>query len=120
MSKLDELIEKFAKDIDGVGEKVDDKLLRAVAKSCGPSLYRKDSALIAASDKTEVERMKQNFCVKKLGIKDTPKLDEGIAEVFTKYNKRQKHRAVVYYLLVKQFRKGSVFKEPKAETAANS
>jgi len=110
MSKIDELVEKYAADIEGLGLKVDKKLLRAVAKGCGPALYRKDSCLVAASDKKEVERMKQNFCIKKLGIKDTPKLDEGIKEVFKEYNKRQKQRAVVYYLLVKKFKKGSVYK----------
>ena len=50
--------------------------------------------------------------MKKLELKDTPKLDEGIAAVMETYGKsvRKKHRAVVYYLLVKHFRKGSVFK----------
>ena len=110
MSKIDELVEKYATDIEGIGEKVDKTLLRAVAKSCGPSLYKRDTCLVAASDPKEVERVKKNFCIKKLGIKDTPKLDEGIADVLKGYKKRQKQRAVVYYLLVKKFRKGSVFK----------
>ncbi|MDF1812862.1 MAG: DUF2853 family protein [Verrucomicrobiales bacterium] len=110
MSKIDELVEKYAKDVEEVGEKLDKTLLRAVAKGCGPSLYKKDTSLVAASDKKEVERVKQNFCIKKLGIKDTPKLDEGIAEVLKSYKKRQKQRAVVYYLLVKRFKKGSVYK----------
>lgn len=110
MSKLEKLLEKYAADIETVGEKLDQNLLRAVAKSCGPSIYRKDACLVAASDPKEVERMKQNFCIKKLGIKDTPRLDEGISEVLKSYKKRQKQRAVVYYLLVKRFKKGSVFK----------
>lgn len=110
MSKIDELCEKFAKDIEDLGMKVDKTLLRAVAKGCGPALYKKDTSLVAASDKKEVERVKQNFCIKKLGVKDTPKLDEGLAEVLKSYNKRQKQRAVVYYLLVKKFKKGSVYK----------
>ena len=110
MSKLDDLVEKYAADIEGIGEKVDKKLLLAVAKGCGPSLYRKDACLVAASDPKEVERMKKNFCIKKLGIADNDKLDQGIKEVFKAYSKRQKQRAVVYYLLVKKFKKGSVYK----------
>ncbi|MDF1753797.1 MAG: DUF2853 family protein [Verrucomicrobiales bacterium] len=110
MSKIDELVEKYAKDVEEVGVPLDKTLLRAVAKGCGPSLYRKDACLVAASDPKEVERVKQNFCIKKLGVKDTPKLDEGISEVLKSYKKRQKQRAVVYYLLVKKFKKGSVYK----------
>ena len=110
MSKIDDLVIKYAADIEGVGQKVDKKLLRAVAKSCGPSLYRKDACTVASSDPKEVARVKQNFCIKKLGVKDTPKLDEGLAEVLKGYKKRNKQRAVVYYLLVKKFKKGSVFK----------
>lgn len=109
MSKLDDLVEKYVADLESIGEKVDKKLLLAVAKGCGPSIYRNDAALVAASDKKEVERMKKNFCIKKLGLADGEKLDEGIKEVFKTYNKPRKQRAVVYYLLVKKFRKGSVY-----------
>jgi hypothetical protein len=110
MSKIDELVEKYAKDVDGLGMKPDKNLLRAIAKGCGPSIYRPDSALVAASNKDEVARVKQNFCIKKLGIKDTPKLDEGLSEVLKSYKSRRKQRVVVYYLLVKRFKKGSVYK----------
>lgn len=109
MSKLDDLLVKYAADVEATGEKLDKDLLHKVAKGCGPSIYRKDAALVAASDKKEVERMKQNFCIKKLGCADTPKLDETIQEVFKTYNKRQKQRAVVYYLLVKKLKKASVY-----------
>ncbi len=110
MSKLDELVEKYAKEIEALDMKVDKALLLAVAKGCGPSLYRKDACLVAASDPKEVERVKKNFCIKKLGCADTPKLDENLKEVFKTYNKRQKQRAVVYYLLVKKLKKSSVYK----------
>ncbi|MEO0415186.1 MAG: DUF2853 family protein [Verrucomicrobiota bacterium] len=110
MSKLDDLLVKFTEDLEGIGEKVDAKLLHAVAKACGPSIYRADAKLVAASDPKEVDRVKKNFCIKKLGVADNEKLDEGIKEVLKSYNKRQKQRAVVYYLLVKKFRKSSVFK----------
>ncbi len=107
MSKLDDLLVKYKADLEGVGEKVDDDFLRVVAKACGPSIYRTDSALVAMSDKKEVETVKKNFLIKKLGLADTPKLDEGLAAVKAKYTKRQKQRAVVYYLLAKHFKKKS-------------
>lgn len=109
MSKLDDLLVKYTADLEGLGEKVDAKFLRGIAKACGPSIYRKDAALVAMSDPKEVERVKKSFLIKKCGLKDTPKLDEGLAAVKAQYTKRQKQRAVVYYLLAKQFKKKSMF-----------
>ncbi|MEL7481909.1 MAG: DUF2853 family protein [Pseudomonadota bacterium] len=113
MSKRDELIEKYAKHLEEkCSMKPDMPLLTAVTKACGPSIYNADSSTVSASDPKELERVKQNFLVKKLGLKDTPKLDEGIAAAIETYGKstRNKYRAVFYYLLVKHFRKASMFK----------
>jgi hypothetical protein len=111
MSKLDELLVKYTADLEAIGDKVDAKLLRAVAKACGPSIYRKDASLVAVSDKKELGRVRKSFLIGKLGLKDTPKLDEGIAAVKKAYSKRNKYRAVFYYLLAKQFKKGAALKK---------
>lgn len=113
MGKRDDLIEKYAKDLkEKCGLEPDMKLLTAVTIGCGPSIYRKDASTVSATDKKELETVKKNFLIKKLGLKDTPKLDEGIAAVMDTYGRstRAKYRAVVYYLLVKQFRKASLYK----------
>ena len=113
MGKRDDLIAKYAEDLkEKCGLKPDMKLLTAVTIACGPSIYNKDSSTVAASQKKELETVKKSCLIKKLGLKDTPKLDEGLAAVMETYGKsvRKKYRAVVYYLLVKHFRKGSVFK----------
>lgn len=107
MSKLDDLLVKYTADLEGAGEKVDAAFLRAVAKSCGPAIYRADASLVALSDKKEVERVRTNFLIGKLGLSDTPKLEEGIAAVKEKYPKRSKYRVVFYYLLAKHFKKRS-------------
>ncbi len=51
--------------------------------------------------------MKANFLVKKLGLKDGPELDAAIDAVIETYGRseRNKHRAVVYYMLTKHFGK---------------
>lgn len=113
MSKRAELIAKYAEDLEKkCGMKVDMDLLTKVTIACGPAIYKDDASTVASGDKTELERVKKNFLIKKLGLKDTPKLDEGIAEAIETYGKsnRKKYRAVFYYLLTKQFRKASVFK----------
>jgi len=49
--------------------------------------------------------------IKKLGLTDSPELDKAIDAVIEKYGRsnRNKHRAVVYYLLAKHFKKESVY-----------
>lgn len=113
MSKRDDLIVKYAKDLEEkCGEKVDMKLLTAVTIGCGPAIYKADASKVSGSDKAELATLKKNFLIKKLGLKDSPKLDEGIEAVMVKYGKSNsnKQRAVVYYLLTKHFRKASYYK----------
>ena len=113
MSKRDDLIAKYAGDLEKkCNMKPDMKLLTAVTIGCGPSIYNADASTVSAGDPKELERVKKNFLIKKLGLKDSPKLDEGIQAVIDTYGRsnRSKYRAVVYYLLTKHFRKGSVYK----------
>ena len=112
MSKFQECLDTFDKGFKKLGMKYDANLLASVAKSCGPSLYNKDSSKVAATDKKEIERIRTNFLIKKLGLKDSPKLDEGIQDVIQQIGKsnRNKYRAMFYYLLTKRFRKSGVFK----------
>jgi len=112
MSKRDELIEKYAKALtEKAGVKVDMDLLRKVTIGCGPSIYNKDSSTISANDPAEMDRVRQNFLIKKLGLKDGPKLDEGLAAVIDQYGRsdRNKYRAAIYYLLTVHFKKKSVY-----------
>ena len=116
MSKRDELIEKYAADLkDKCGVKPDMDFLKKVTIGCGPSIYNADSSTVAASDKSELERVKNNFLIKKLGLKDSSDLDDAIASVIEQYGKsvKQKHRAVVYYLLAKHFKKEAVYDKKK-------
>ncbi len=113
MSKRDDLIAKYASDLEKkCGMKPDMKLLKAVTIACGPSIYNADASTVSAGDKKELDRVKKNFLMKKLGLADSPKLDEGIQACIETYGRsnRNKYRAVMYYMLTKHFRKGSVFR----------
>ena len=112
MSKRDELIVKYAADLkDKCGVKADMDLLTKVTIGCGPSIYNADSSTVSGSDASELATVKNNFLIKKLGLKDSPELDKGIATVMDKYGQsnRNKYRAVVYYLLTKHFGKESAY-----------
>ncbi|MFC4740707.1 DUF2853 family protein [Flavobacterium ponti] len=113
MSKRDELITKYAADLkDKCGVTPNMDLLTKVTIGCGPSIYNADSATVAGSDEKELVTVKNNFLVKKLGLKDGPELDKAIDAVIEKYGRsnKNKYRAVVYYLLAVHFKKESVYK----------
>lgn len=112
MSKRDVLIEAYANDLkDKAGMTPDMDLLTKVTIGCGPSIYNKDASTVAGSDPKELERIKKNFLMKKLGLPDGDNLMAGINAVIEKYGKSnpRKYRAVVYYMLTKHFGKESVY-----------
>ncbi|NDR57563.1 DUF2853 family protein [Aliiruegeria sabulilitoris] len=112
MSKRDELIAKYADDLKNkCGMEPDMDLLTKVTIGCGPSIYNADSSTVASSQESELETVKNNFLIKKLGLADGPDLGAGIAKAIETYGsgERNKYRAVFYYLLVKHFGKESVY-----------
>jgi hypothetical protein len=112
MSKRDDLIAKYADDLK-TKCKVDPDmaLLTKVTIGCGPAIYNADSATVAGSDASELETVKKNFLIKKLGLPDGPALMEAIKAVIDTYGRseRNKYRAVVYYMLTKHFGKEAVY-----------
>ncbi|MFD0982297.1 DUF2853 family protein [Tropicimonas aquimaris] len=112
MSKRDELIQKYAEDLRGkCGVEPDMDLLTKVVIGCGPSIYNADAETVASSQESELETVKANFLIKKLGLADGPELMDGINKVVEIYGKseRNKYRAVVYYLLTRHFGKEAVY-----------
>lgn len=112
MSKRDELIAKYAEDLKNkCGMTPDMALLTKVTIGCGPAIYDADSETVAASDQSELDRVKNNFLIKKLGLADGPDLMAAINSVVETYGKseRNKYRAVVYYMLTKHFGKEAVY-----------
>jgi hypothetical protein len=112
MSQRDERIEKYAGDLrTKVGEEPDMELLTKVVVGLGPSIYDADAETVASSQPGELETVKKNFLIGKLGLADGPELDTAIEAVIEKYGRseRNKYRAVVYYLLAKHFKKESVY-----------
>jgi hypothetical protein len=113
MSKRDELIAKYADDLKTKCKVTPDMdLLTKVTIGCGPAIYNPDSSVVAGADESELETVKNNFLIKKLGLADGPKLMEAINAVIDTYGRseRNKYRAVVYYMLVKHFGKEAVYK----------
>ncbi len=104
MSKLQEKIDLYTSEAEKLGIAIDADLFKNVAKGLGPSIYKEDAELVSSSNKAELETIKKNFLIKKLGQEDNEKLDEAIQKVIDTLgsSNRRKYRALFYYLLVKE------------------
>lgn len=111
MSKFQGALDTYAAEFGKLGIKFDADLLSKVTKGLGPSIYNADAAKVSSSDSAELDRVKSNFLVKKLGLGDSDDLDAGIAAVVDQLgtSNRNKYRAMFYYLLVKHYGKESVY-----------
>ncbi|MDR9394441.1 DUF2853 family protein [Roseovarius sp. SYSU LYC5161] len=112
MGRRDDLIATYADDLrNKCGIEPDMDLLTKVTIGCGPAIYDADAATVAAGQPAELETVKDNFLVKKLGLADGPQLMEAIEQVIETYGRseRNKYRPVVYYMLTKHFGRESVY-----------
>lgn len=112
MGKRDDLIARYAEDLEKkCGMTPDMDLLTKVTIGCGPSIYNADASTVAGSQPSELETVKENFLMKKLGLPDGPELMAAIDKAIETYGKseRNKYRAVIYYMLTKHFGKESVY-----------
>ena len=50
-----------------------------------PSIYNADASTVAAGQESELETVKENFLMKKLGLADGPQLMEAINSVIDTY-----------------------------------
>lgn len=113
MGRRDDLIATYADDLrNKCGMTPDMDLLRKVTIACGPAIYDPDASTVAGSQEHELETVKRNFLVKKLGLADGPHLMDAINQVIETYGRseRNKYRAVIYYMLTKHFGKESVYR----------
>ena len=111
-SKKDELMVKYANHLkERFGVEPDTDLLDKVVHGLGPAIYNRDASTVSSSSESELETVKQNYLIKKLGLEDAPSLMDAIIKVMRQYgaSERTKYRAVVYYMLVIQFNKQAVY-----------
>ena len=111
MSKFNECVDLYKKQSDDLGLGLDEALLVGVAKALGPSIYNNDSSKVSGSDQKEIDTVKNNFLIKKLGLSDGSALDSAIEEVMAAMGSgnKSKYRAVAYAMLAKKFGKEGMF-----------
>lgn len=103
MATFAETFESIKAEMTKLGLSYDEALLEKVTKSLGPTIYNTDTSKVSCSDKSELETVKNNFLIKKLGMTDGPKLDAALQKACETLgsSNRNKLRAIFYYLLVK-------------------
>jgi len=103
MGKLEEKVTQYAGELEKMGVAVDHDLLMKVTKGCGPSIYNKDAEKVSSSDKAEMETVKKNFLMTKMGQTDSEKCDAAMQRCVDKFGSSNpnKYRAAFYYMLVK-------------------
>jgi len=112
MSKKDEKIAHYQKAAADLELGLDNELIEKVTAGLGPSIYNKDAETVSCSDASELERVRENFLKKKLGLsRDDAELDAAIKEVCEAMgsSNRNKYRALFYALLTRKFGKESVY-----------
>ena len=115
MATYEEAYKTFTTEMNEIGMYHHEELYHAILKSLGSSINDKDANLVACSDKKELDEVRNDFLIGKLGMEDTPRLDEVLEEVCGAMGKsnRTKHRATFYYLCVAILKKENVFIEKK-------
>ena len=111
MTKFEETSAAFKKEMNELGLHFHEDLYDAIAKHLGPALYDSDASLVACSDADELNTVKTNFLIGKLGLEDGPELDKVIDQVChgLGQSNTKKHRVTFYYLLTAILKKESVF-----------
>jgi len=79
---------------------IDDPLLDKLVNNLRLIVDNKDALLVSGADESELETVRKNFVVKKLGIEDKEKGAAGVSAVAKKMSGiRMKNRAAFYYMV---------------------
>ncbi|MEZ5738921.1 MAG: DUF2853 family protein [Burkholderiaceae bacterium] len=89
----------YKADIAKYSPVVNEAAVQSIVKYCGIALRSKDASLVSSSDKSELDRVRDGFAKKKLGL-EADAADAGIKQVVEKMKaERRKSRVTFYYLL---------------------
>lgn len=66
-------------DVKKYAPKANEAAVTGIIKYLGIALRNRDSSLVSFTDPKEVDRVKQNFAIKKLGLIDEPAIDAALS-----------------------------------------
>ncbi|MDJ0691666.1 MAG: DUF2853 family protein [Xenococcaceae cyanobacterium MO_188.B32] len=103
---------KYVSNIKEYATNVDENVVEGIVKHLGIALRSRDASLVSCGDRTELDRVRESFLKKKLGLTASDAdLDRAISEVCDQMkDTKNKSRVTFYYLLADKFGKFSLFK----------
>ena len=102
-------LDKYYENVKKYDGRAKRDVVASIVKYCGVSLKSRDSALVACSDKKELERIANGFARKKLGMGNTEGFELAGDVCAQMKAQRQKSRVTFYYLMAKKAGKLDVF-----------
>ncbi len=100
MSKFDEHFNKCLELNEKHNLNIDPDLLKRVMRYLGPSIYNRDSSMVATSDPKEMEYVKEQFLRGKLGLKDEKEIEELMKQVEDDLKGVKNKLRVLFYALL--------------------
>jgi len=96
----------YLSDVQRYDAGADADVVEKIVKHLGIALRSKDASLVSCSDKAELDRVCEKWCMKKLGESDAVECDTVVGKVCeTMKGDRQKSRVTFYYLVAKEMDK---------------
>ncbi|MGB7288449.1 MAG: DUF2853 family protein [Salaquimonas sp.] len=97
---------EYLADVQRYDAGADAGAVEKIVKHLGIALRSKDASLVSCSDSSELDRVRESWCMKKLGSTDGGACDSIIATVCeTMKGDRNKQRVTFYYLVAKHMGK---------------
>jgi hypothetical protein len=95
----------YIADVRKYDAKADEAVVAKIVKHLGIALRNRDSSLVSATDQTELDRVEEKWCGKKLGVTG-PSAKAAVASVATAMKAdSSKSRVTFYYLVAKELGK---------------
>ena len=96
----------YMADVQKYDAGADPEVVDKIVKHLGIALRSRDASLVSCTDPTELARVREKWCEKKLGMTDAAAADEVISKVCGEMkDDNSKSRVTFYYLVAKHMGK---------------
>ncbi|EKF20836.1 DUF2853 family protein [Nitratireductor pacificus] len=96
----------YLADVRKYDATADEGAVNKIVKHLGIALRNRDSSLVSCSDQSELDRVREKWCMKKFGETDAAKCDSVIEKVCQSMSgDNSKSRVTFYYLVAKHLGK---------------
>ena len=101
----------YLADVKKFASNVDEAAVDGIVRHLGIALRSRDASLVSCSDPTELVRVRDGFCRKKLALSESDDAVDGALQAICEKMKgdNSKARVTFYYLLAEHYGKLEVF-----------